>query len=1124
MSVPAQIPLPEGFSIAWENPEDQSLFWTRDRMHSPDPVTMVGYEISRNLNEVGMVHGFTTYHVPLRSTARRYWTYQYGATSMLPLSEAEMAEVARRSEQALMETMGQLEHLWNTSWLPRVQEHIEFWTSFPLGDASMRELAQHFEDTLARMEAVWKIHFEIAFPMMLAMSLFDELYHDLFQPESQLAAYRLLQGFDNMTLKGNRELWRLSRKALAIPMVSDILTNHAPVDVIPALRALPEAESFLNDLDAYLAEYGHRGDNWSIAEPTWFEDPTTVIWNLQDYIAQPDRTPDLEVAALVAERDQLIAEARDRLAGYPEAVRNQFEFLLTAAQAGIVLTEEHGWWIDFRAVACARNVFMEHGRRFTAAGVVDDPQDIFHLTLAEIRETAAQLPNLARQEIIKQRKDEIAHYGALQPPLAIGTPPPGPPPDSPLMRMMGKFFGTPPEPSDDLNLLRGAAGSAGVVQGTARVVKSLAEASRVQQGDILVATTTAPPWTPLFATVAAVVTDTGGILSHCAVVAREYGIPAVVGTGVATSRIVDGQTIEVDGNLGTVRIIDNDVEPVSAPVHAGAGPVPVPENFPVVWEHPDDERGFWVAERMHWPNPLPPLDFETMRDAHQGFTGAFATYGVPLQYNVRLINYYWYFAVGPSIADHSEMPARMQQGSLNVENTVPRLQQLWTEEWLPEVEEHLAYWRTFDLQGATMGDLLTHLDESETRHKRVWHIHFLQTFPVYMAMSQFDDLYQDLFGNENALDAYRLMQGFENKTVEIGREMWRLSRKALAAEEVRSCFEENEAAEILPALSQTEAGRAFLDDLHAFLQEYGRRGEKIGISFPSWLEEPQAAIRNIQEFVSQPDLDFDLETARLAEARELAVAEAREALKNYPRQVVEQFEAALTYAQQATVISEDHTVFIDFGEIYELRQVIMEFGRRLRAARVIDSVEDVFLLTMDELRETCDGLPSIPRQELVARRKAEIEHFSTITPPPVLGTPSPPPPQEDPLSRTVGKFFGAPPVAPEMIEESLVLKGGSGSSGRASGIARVITSLADAGRLQKGEILVAPTTAPAWTPLFATAAAVVTDTGGILSHCAVVAREYGIPAVVGTGMATSLIVDGQIIEVDGDLGTVKIIR
>jgi pyruvate,water dikinase len=120
--------------------------------------------------------------------------------------------------------------------------------------------------------------------------------------------------------------------------------------------------------------------------------------------------------------------------------------------------------------------------------------------------------------------------------------------------MIEKFVGPPPTPAAEATRIAGHAGSPGVVRGTARVIRSLADAHRLQRGDILVTETTLPSWTPLFATAAAVVTDTGGVLSHCAIVAREYRIPAVVGTGSATASIRDGQLIEVDGTRGIVRL------------------------------------------------------------------------------------------------------------------------------------------------------------------------------------------------------------------------------------------------------------------------------------------------------------------------------------------------------------------------------------------------------------------------------------------------------------------------------------------------------------------------------------------------------------------------------------------
>ena len=141
--------------------------------------------------------------------------------------------------------------------------------------------------------------------------------------------------------------------------------------------------------------------------------------------------------------------------------------------------------------------------------------------------------------------------------------------------------------------------------------------------------------------------------------------------------------------------------------------------------------------------------------------------------------------------------------------------------------------------------------------------------------------------------------------------------------------------------------------------------------------------------------------------------------------------------------------------------------------------------------------------------------------PPTLGAAPADAPPTDPVNTALSKFFGAPPP---MCDDNVLARGNCGSPDKASGPARVVRSLAGAGKLQPGDVLVVPTTAPPWTPLFATAVAVVSDTGGILSHCAVVAREYGIPAVVGTGDGTMRIQDGQLIEVDGDAGIIRLLQ
>jgi pyruvate,water dikinase len=155
--------------------------------------------------------------------------------------------------------------------------------------------------------------------------------------------------------------------------------------------------------------------------------------------------------------------------------------------------------------------------------------------------------------------DRFSH---VKPPAMLGTPPAfelgdGAPPMFRAMAKAGIQSTTKPREADRV---QGIAGSAGVVRGPARLIHSLAEAGKLQPGDVLVAEFTTPPWTPLFATAAAVVTDTGGVLQHGAVVAREYHIPAVVGTDYATSTFHDGQMVEVDGNAGSVRVVVEEAE------------------------------------------------------------------------------------------------------------------------------------------------------------------------------------------------------------------------------------------------------------------------------------------------------------------------------------------------------------------------------------------------------------------------------------------------------------------------------------------------------------------------------------------------------------------------------------
>jgi phosphohistidine swiveling domain-containing protein len=581
------IPTPEDFPVRWENPDEGRLQWVLDGVHYPNPMTPLEFDLTVAIYEDGRTRGMAEYDVPVRFKARRINSYFYRALipvgtppdgvmrlmnqvkrfapGVIKVIENKAASsVTEKYFDNVQSKVYDLDTYWDETLLPEIKRYLAEWEAFDLRNATTSELTAHLDNTVAWAERIGTIHYLVFIPYVFAMSQFDELYRDLFDGDGSasadaFAAYRLLQGFDNMILAGDRMLWELGRKALTMPAVQKVLEEKAAANVIPALKESAAGQVFLEELNAFLKAHGQRGSMFSaISEVSWIEDPTPVIKNLKDYVTQPDRDMGAELAAEAAEREQLVNQARARLNGYPQPVVDEFERLLKAAQTAVVLHSDHGYWIDYRAMYEVRRVVQEFGRRLAVAGAIDAPQDVFLLTLAELKLTAQNAEQLRRQAVVAERKAEMEHFGSVRAPATLGTMALMTLPDhEPMMRAVTKTEGAYGGATLGMEngVLQGSAGSPGTTSGPARVVRSLAEAEKLRPGDILVAETTAPPWTPLFATAAAVVTDTGGILSHCAVVAREYHIPAVVGTGNATQTLRDGQMIEVDGDAGLVRLV-----------------------------------------------------------------------------------------------------------------------------------------------------------------------------------------------------------------------------------------------------------------------------------------------------------------------------------------------------------------------------------------------------------------------------------------------------------------------------------------------------------------------------------------------------------------------------------------
>jgi phosphohistidine swiveling domain-containing protein len=569
-------------------------------------------------------------------------------------------------------------------------------------------------------------------------------------------------------------------------------------------------------------------------------------------------------------------------------------------------------------------------------------------------------------------------------------------------------------------------------------------------------------------------------------------------------------------------------------------PIPTPPDFPMVWDDPRDAKLTWMTIPQY-KTPISPLIHAVVGAFLVGGNAGMEQAGLPFEVRVERFNTYAYMGMVPKAAPPEAVMKAMgllnraapgvfrlmmskvgagmskqQEAALNP--LVERFESYWLEELLPEIKQHIAYFESSDLRGMSLDQLRAHLAEMLKRVERMGALHGV-IMPILFAMSQFDELYCELFEGATTLDALRLTQGFDNKTMEGDRALWRLSRAARTIPEVHAILSGHTPGKVIPALEKSAASQQFLADLHKWLAYYGQRlNSAFALGEPSWNEDPTPAIQNLQAYVAMPDLRPELEPTALAAEREKSVAEARAKLAGYPQPIVARYETLLKAAQVAAIVHEDHNFWIDQRLFYHVRRVILEFGGRLAQARVLDAVSDVFYLTPDELQNGRD----VPMKRSVQERKTEMEQFSHVTPPPMLGT-APAFEMTDGGSMVRALFKGELSPANKGSGETNKVKGLPGSAGVARGTARVIHSLAEAGKLQPGDVLVTVSTEPPWTPLFATASAVVTDSGGVLSHSAVVAREYHIPAVVGTGRATTTFQDGQLLEVDGNKGIVRLV-
>ena len=447
----------------------------------------------------------------------------------------------------------------------------------------------------------------------------------------------------------------------------------------------------------------------------------------------------------------------------------------------------------------------------------------------------------------------------------------------------------------------------------------------------------------------------------------------------------------------------------------------------------------------------------------------------------------------------------------------------WYLEWQPELAARIAELRDVDLPPRSDAELTAHTDATLDLLARGIEVHAYAHGALACVLYEASTTCRELLCWEDD-KVLELVNGTSFKSTEPARKIHQLVLKAReqpALEDLLERIDEGTMARI------AEAAPAFAEELQEYLKKYGCR-ILTELAEPTLAEMPNLVLAQIRGQI-ESGYDPDRDHARLAERRAEAAAGARAMLAERPPEL-ERFERALERALKAYPVREDNEFFTLSCPLALVRYAILEIGARLADRGVIEERDDVFFLEHEEARSALHGGDDL--RELVRRRKAERAWAQAHPGPPSYGEEPGPPPSFDFLPREARLLMEALLWSFDKIFDYETsgrvqqlggpLAGIAASRGSYTGTVRVIMHEGDFDKLKPGDVLVCPATSPVWSVLFPNVGALVTDKGGILSHPAIIAREYGVPAVVAMGNATSLLRDGQIISVDGDAGTVTV--
>jgi pyruvate,water dikinase len=566
----------DDFPIEWEEGEKE-LFWIYDDLHIPNPVSPMFFDIGGWW--LTCDHMFRRFGTPFACDWIAKDVNGYVYTAAIPADPAIHAEATEYQARYVPRVPRDREHAGQIGaylgwalphyaanfldwWRERLRPEIE--RNFAYVDAMLArqneldlvELAVLLEDAIDMHDRHWKIHWMLNFAQFSSTVGLNATIEDVKGEADPALMGRLQSSVDDRNWDSIEALWTMKGHVQGDEELREAFSGETAGEILQALERSERGRLFLaEELRPYQNEYGNRAI-WSheFAYKTWREDPAPIVEQIRGYLESDYDYP----ATIRGVREDLDSALHELMDDVPAGEgRDRLQAALDMALNMNPLTPDHHFYVDQGTNARVRYVLIAIGRKLVERGDIDDPEDVMHLRYNELRVLMADASSIDARSIVSERRDEREEAFRIRPREWIGTATQTAL-DFPYNGLWGfpeKFYR---EPSENADELTGLAASPGVVEGPARVVLELEQFDEVKDGDVLVCRMTNPAWVVLFTKIVGLVTDAGGTVSHPAVVSREFGIPAVVGTSEATRRIKTGDRLRVNGAVGVVEILSSD--------------------------------------------------------------------------------------------------------------------------------------------------------------------------------------------------------------------------------------------------------------------------------------------------------------------------------------------------------------------------------------------------------------------------------------------------------------------------------------------------------------------------------------------------------------------------------------